>query len=330
VVFYRASCQNSSAVEQLTRNEQVLGSNPSSGCFWAAAEDAPAQPKPAMSDLTHWLEHCELCPNFCRVNRLEGRKGLCRLGSEPVVSSANLHFGEESVLVGRGGSGTIFFTCCNLSCVFCQNYDISQLDYGRTISREELVRIMLELQDRGAENINLVTPTPQAVQIFEALKKARQRGLRLPVVYNCGGYENSDFLKELAGAVQIYMPDFKYGNDEAGERYSGVKNYATYCRQALLEMHRQVGDLRLDDRGVAVRGLLVRHLVLPGAAAGSEAVIDFLADRVSPNTFLNIMDQYHPAWKAADYAELRRRPLRREVEEVVDYARRRGLTNLLA
>ncbi len=330
MVFYRAIRQNSSVVEQLTRNEQVLGSSPSSGFLRGRGGDATAYLNPAMSDLTHWLENCELCPNFCRVNRLQGRKGRCRLGSEPVVSSANLHFGEEPVLVGRGGSGTIFFTCCNLGCVFCQNYDISQLDYGRSISREELIRIMLKLQDRGAENINLVTPTPQAAQIFEAVKKARRQGLRLPVVYNCGGYENPDFLKELAGLVQIYMPDFKYGTDEAGEKYSGVKNYATYCREALLEMHRQVGDLQLDDRGLATRGLLVRHLVLPAGVAGSEAVIDFLADHVSSNTFLNIMDQYHPAYKAAEFAELRRRPLRREVEEVAAYARRRGMTNLLS
>jgi len=279
-----------------------------------------------MSDLLHWLESCELCPNFCRVNRLEGEKGRCRLGSEIVISSANLHYGEEPVLVGRGGSGTVFFTCCNLKCVFCQNYDISQLDYGRPITQEELVRIMLTLQDRGAENINLVTPTHQAAQIFEAVKECRRQGLRLPIVYNCGGYENPELLKQLDGLVQIYMPDFKYGNNEAAQKYSGIGEYTTYCQDSILEMHRQVGDLQTDDSGVATKGLLVRHLVLPGGIADSEKIIDFIAAKISSGTYLNIMDQYHPAFHASEYKELSRRVFRQEVEEVVQYARQKGLT----
>ncbi|UCF96533.1 MAG: radical SAM protein [Spirochaetaceae bacterium] len=282
-----------------------------------------------MPDLQHWLQSCELCPNFCRVNRLEGKKGRCRLGSGLVVSSANLHYGEEPVLVGRGGSGTIFFTCCNLKCVFCQNYDISQLDYGRPVDRDELVRIMINLQDRGAENINLVTPTHQGAQIFEAVKQARRQGLNLPIVYNCGGYENPKFLEELEGLVQIFMPDFKYGNNDAGEKYSGVKEYHTYCGKALLEMHRQVGDLQTDARGVATQGLLVRHLVLPNRIADSQRVIDFLVSAISPNTYLNIMDQYHPAFHAADYDGLRRRVFQQEVEEVVQYARARGMNRFI-
>ncbi len=233
------------------------------------------------------------------------------------------------MLVGRGGSGTIFFTCCNLKCVFCQNYDISQLDYGRIVSQEELVRIMLTLQDRGAENINLVTPTHQAAQIFEAVKESLRQGLRLPIVYNCGGYENPAFLKELEGLVQIYMPDFKYGNNEAGQKYSGVREYTAYCQESILEMHRQVGDLQMDDRGVATKGLLVRHLVLPGRIADSEKVIDFIAGKISRDTSLNIMDQYHPAFQASEYKELRRRVFRQEVEEVVLYARRKGLRRLV-
>jgi putative pyruvate formate lyase activating enzyme len=282
-----------------------------------------------MPDLRNWLESCELCPNFCRVNRLEGEKGRCRLGSELVVSSANLHYGEEPVLVGRGGSGTIFFTCCNLKCVFCQNYDISQLDYGSPVDQNELVRNMITLQDRGAENINLVTPTHQAAQIFEAVKEARREGLKLPIVYNCGGYENPDFLRELDGLVQIYMPDFKYGNDEAGLKYSGVSEYSTWCRKALVEMHRQVGDLQTDQRGVATRGLLVRHLVLPNRIADSQKVIDFLASSISSDTYLNIMDQYHPAFHASEYNGLRRRVFRQEVEEVLQYARSKGMSRLL-
>jgi putative pyruvate formate lyase activating enzyme len=282
-----------------------------------------------MPDLLNWLESCELCPNFCRVNRLEGKKGRCRLGSGLVISSANLHFGEEPVLVGRGGSGTIFFTCCNLKCVFCQNYDISQLDYGHPVDQNELVRIMLTLQKRGAENINLVTPTHQAAQIFQAVKQARGQDLELPIVYNCGGYENPEFLRELDGLVQIYMPDFKYGNDEAGLKYSGVSEYYGWCRKSLLEMHRQVGDLQTDSRGVATRGLLVRHLVLPNRLAGSQKVIDFLASSISRDTYLNIMDQYHPAFHACDYNGLRRRVFRQEVEEVLQYARDAGMRRLL-
>jgi putative pyruvate formate lyase activating enzyme len=282
-----------------------------------------------MPDLRNWLKSCELCPNFCRVNRLREEKGRCRLGSGLFVSSANLHYGEEPVLVGRGGSGTIFFTCCNLKCVFCQNYDISQLDYGRPVEEDELIRIMFTLQDRGAENINLVTPTHQAAQIFEAVKEARHHGLQLPIVYNCGGYENPEFLKELDGLVQIYMPDFKYGNDDAGLEYSGVSEYYTYCREALLEMHNQVGDLQVDHRGVATRGVLVRHLVLPNRIADSQKVIEYLASAVSRNTYLNIMDQYHPAFHASEHKELRRRVFRQEVEDVIQYARGKGMTNLL-
>ncbi len=281
-----------------------------------------------MASLRDWLSGCRVCPNFCGVDRLAGEKGRCRTAAELVVSSADLHFGEERVLVGRGGSGTIFFTACNLRCLFCQNYDVSQLDRGRPLSAGELVRLALALQERGAENINLVTPTHQAPLIFEALREARRRGLRLPIVYNCGGYENPEFLRELSGLVDIYMPDFKYGADAEGERLSGVREYARWCRESLREMHRQVGDLRLGPRGVAVSGLLVRHLVLPRGLAGSRQVIDFLAGEISPDTFLNVMDQYHPDWRAGEIRELDRRVCRQEVQEVRDYARARGMRRL--
>ncbi len=245
------------------------------------------------------------------------------------MSAADLHFGEEPMLVGRGGSGTIFFTACNLACVFCQNYDISQLDRGKEISRSRLAAIMLDLQAQGAVNINLVTPTHQAAQIFTALGEARESGLGLPIVYNCGGYENSNFLKELEGLVQIYMPDFKYGSDRAGFEYSGVKCYSSFCKQALKEMHRQVGDLELDSRGIARRGLLVRHLVLPNRSADSKRVIDFIAE-LSLNTAVNIMNQYHPVWHAGSYRSLNRRTYRHEVEEVVEYAREKGLKGIIS
>ncbi|MBN1699652.1 MAG: 4Fe-4S cluster-binding domain-containing protein [Spirochaetales bacterium] len=282
-----------------------------------------------MPNLLSWLQHCNVCPNFCEVDRLRGKKGKCRSGRDIVISSANLHYGEEPVLVGKGGSGTIFFTACNLSCVFCQNYDISQLDYGKTISRQELITIMFHLQLRGAENINLVSPTHQAPQIFEAIVTARKKGLRLPVVYNCGGYENPDFIRELDGLVDIYMPDFKYGRNEAGERYSCVKQYTDYCMKSLLEMQRQVGSLKLDASHVARRGLLVRHLVLPEGTAFSKEVIDFIADSISVDTYLNIMDQYRPAYNAADYPPLKRRPFRYEIDEVAEYAKKRGLKRIL-
>jgi putative pyruvate formate lyase activating enzyme len=282
-----------------------------------------------MSDLREWLSECRVCPNQCRVNRRQGQKGRCRLADSLTVSSADLHFGEEPVLVGRGGSGTIFFTACNLACVFCQNYDISQLDRGSPVSEGELARLALGLQARGAENINLVSPTHQAPLIFEALKKARRQGLVLPIVYNCGGYENPEFLRRLEGLVDIYMPDFKYGSDAAAQAYSGVAGYVRWCQESLLEMQLQTGELALDSRGVAVRGLLVRHLVLPEGLAGSKAVIDFLAERVSRHTYLNIMDQYHPCFRAGEHRQLARRVFRHEVEEVVRYAREKGMDRLL-
>jgi putative pyruvate formate lyase activating enzyme len=281
-----------------------------------------------MSNQRDWLAECTVCPNFCRVDRRGGQLGRCRTGAGLKVSAADLHQGEESVLVGRGGSGTIFFTSCNLACVFCQNYELSQLVRGSAVSEAELVRLTLALQARGAENINLVTPTHQAPQIFAALKQARRGGLTIPVVYNCGGYENPEFLREVAGLVDIYMPDFKYGDSVLAERYSGVKGYVEWCQKALVEMHRQVGDLAVDARGVARSGLLVRHLVLPGGLAGSKAVIDFLAERLSRDTYLNIMDQYHPAYRASEFPALRRRVFRHEVEEVREYARNRGLRRL--
>ncbi|HEC62314.1 MAG TPA: radical SAM protein [bacterium] len=282
-----------------------------------------------MTDLLPWLDHCELCPNLCRVNRRQGQTGQCRLTDGIVVSAADLHFGEEPMLVGKSGSGAIFFTACNLSCVFCQNYDISQLDRGKEISQSRLAAIMLDLQAQGALNINLVTPTHQAAQISAALSEARRHGLGLPIVYNCGGYENSSLLKELEGQVQIYMPDFKYGSDRAGFEYSGVKGYNSCCKQALQEMHRQVGDLELDSRGIALGGLLIRHLVLPNRSADSKRVIDFIAE-LSLNTAVNIMDQYRPAWHAGSYRALNRRTYRHEVEEVVEYARGKGLGRLIS
>ncbi len=283
-----------------------------------------------MPTLLNWLKNCNVCPNACGVDRIAGQTGRCRTGSEIRISAADLHFGEEPCLVGRGGSGTVFFTACNLSCVFCQNYDISKLDRGSPIGPERLLMLLFGLQSRGAVNINLVSPTHQAPQVFETVRRARAEGLRIPVVYNCGGYENADFIRELDGLVDIYMPDFKYGSDAEALAYSGVELYYENCSAAIREMHRQVGDLNIDGEGMARRGLLVRHLVLPNGIAGSRAVIDFLVEKVSPRTYLNIMDQYRPVFKASEHPKIARRASRREIEEVVEYAAQRRLSRILS
>ncbi|MBN1410875.1 MAG: 4Fe-4S cluster-binding domain-containing protein [Spirochaetales bacterium] len=282
-----------------------------------------------MSGLVDRLNKCMQCPHSCSVDRLHGERGKCRLDASLLICQASLHFGEESVLVGRGGSGTIFFSSCNLSCVFCQNYDISQLDTGRTVNAKELHRMMMGLQNQGAENINLVSPTHQSAQIFDVIRESKKQGLNLPVVYNCGGYENAEWLRELDGLVDIYMPDFKYGDNAAALEYSGCKEYFEHCSQSLLEMQRQAGSLKMNERGVAYRGLLIRHLVLPFQQAGSFKVIDFITDNLPLDTYVNIMDQYRPCYHAAEYEKLSRRVFAYEVEEVVLYAKKKGLLRVL-
>ena len=274
------------------------------------------------------LRECRVCPNACGVNRLTGELGACGVGPEVRVASSSLHFGEEPQLVGRGGSGTIFFSGCSLECVYCQNSDISQSTWGGEYSARQTARLMLELQSRGAENINLVTPTHQP-RLFDGLRIARTQGLSVPVVYNCSGYENPEYLREIEGLVDIYMPDIKYSSDAAGKRYSAVEGYWRWARQALLEMHRQVGTLRTDSRGVARRGLLVRHLVLPEDLSGSRGVLDFIADRISPHTFMNIMAQYRPAYRARNVPALRRRVTLEEFEGILTYARAKGMVNTI-
>ncbi len=248
------------------------------------------------------LESCDLCPNNCKVNRLKGEIGICRIAAKALVASYGPHFGEESFLVGYGGSGTIFFSGCNLRCVFCQNWTISQLSEGEEV---EVDQVMLLLQKRGCHNINLVTPTHQVPMILEALAKAFQSGLKIPIVYNCGGYESVETLKLLEGIIDIYMPDFKYGNDEIALKYSGVKNYVEVAKAALKEMYRQVGPLRLRN-GIAIGGLFVRHLVLPNDLAQTEMVFQAVAE-VSTDIPVNVMAQYYPSYKAFNYPELSRR-----------------------
>jgi len=274
------------------------------------------------------LRGCRLCPCECGVNRLDGEVGGCHTADRAVVSSHGPHFGEETPLVGQGGSGTIFFSGCSLHCVFCQNYSISQLCQGDGASEQKLARMMLSLQARGCHNINLVSPTHVVPQILEALEIAAESGLRLPLVYNSGGYDSQEVLKLLDGVVDIYMPDMKYGDAGVAERLSGVRDYPHVNRLAVKEMHRQVGDLQLDCRGTAWRGLLVRHLVLPGGLAGTMATTDFIAKEISPNTYVNIMDQYRPCYRARDIPGLARPVTRAELNSALEMARQVGLRRL--
>jgi len=272
------------------------------------------------------LEKCDICPRKCGVNRLEGETGYCRSGRVAQVSSFTPHFGEEAPLVGSHGSGTIFMTNCNLGCIFCQNYDISQLGEGREVSPKKLAAMMLQLQEGGCHNINFVTPTHFAPQILEALVEARAMGLTVPLVYNSGGYDSVETLKLLDGIFDIYMPDAKYGSDEAARKYSDAPNYAKYMKAAIIEMYRQVGPLEIDDEGIAVRGLLVRHLVLPNDLAGTAKIVKFLAEEVSPETYLNVMAQYQPAYKAHTCPDLNRPITLKEYANALELARKAGLS----
>jgi putative pyruvate formate lyase activating enzyme len=275
--------------------------------------------------LHNLFEECRICPNECMAKRSEGETGECHSTDEIIISSVGPHYGEEPPLVGTHGSGTIFLTNCNLSCEFCQNYDISHLGIGEKITIEDLSGAMLKLQKRGCHNINLVTPTHFTPQIVDALILAVEKGLELPIVYNCGGYESVEILKLLEDIIDIYMPDIKYSVDENALKYSGIHNYWGVVTKALKEMHRQVGDFKISKRGIAQRGLLIRHLVLPNDIAGSKKVIDFVADEISTDSYINIMDQYRPAYNANKYEKLKWRITPSEYKEVVDYALSRGL-----
>ncbi len=272
------------------------------------------------------LESCEMCPRHCRVNRLKDEKGFCRIGRNARVYSYTPHFGEEPPLVGRHGSGTIFFSGCNLACVFCQNYDISQMDSGREVSAADLSRMMVSLQDVGCHNINFVTPSHVVPQILEALALAADDGLTVPLVYNSGGYDRVETIKLLEGIFDIYMPDAKYGSDEKASRYSQAPRYTHYMKTSIREMHRQVGDLLLDVEGVAVKGLLVRHLVLPSGLTDSAKIVRFLSEEISRDTYLNVMAQYRPEYGACNYTELDRRITVKEYTDVVRLAADAGLT----
>jgi len=274
------------------------------------------------------LAACDLCAQECHVDR-HTEKGVCRTGMRAVVSSHGPHHGEESPLsgppYGGRGSGTIFFTWCNLKCQFCQNYEISQLGDGREVEPEEIAAKMLELQAMGCHNINFVSPSHVAAQILAAVAIAAPAGLHLPLVYNTGGYDSLVALQLLDGVVDIYMPDMKYADARPALRLSKARNYPEVNRAAVKEMHRQVGDLVMDEGGIARRGLLVRHLVMPGGLAGTPEVARFLAEEISRDTYINVMAQYHPAYKASEHPPLDRRITPKEYAEAVAACRAAGL-----
>ncbi|MGA1795374.1 MAG: radical SAM protein [bacterium] len=274
------------------------------------------------------LSPCTLCPRTCKVDRLRGERGFCRTGALPVVSSYGPHFGEESPLVGEHGSGTIFITHCNLGCIFCQNYEISHLGEGQEISPEDLSRIMLDLQRRGCHNINFVSPTHVVPFILDALPFAIDRGLTLPLVYNTGGYDSLASIRLLEGVFDIYMPDFKFAGAEEGKQYAHAPDYFQVACAALAEMHRQVGDLQLDSRGIAWRGLLIRHLVMPEGVAGTDKVMAYISQRLSKDTYINIMDQYRPCGEARLHPEIDRAITGEEFAGAIRIAHSYGLHRL--
>ncbi|HET6460330.1 MAG TPA: radical SAM protein [Syntrophales bacterium] len=274
------------------------------------------------------VRDCSLCPRECHVNRLSGELGFCRTGEKAKVASLHAHFGEESPLVGTGGSGTIFFRSCNLLCYFCQNYDISHDAGGGEVKPEDLADMMLSLQRRGCHNINFVTPSHVVPQILQGLFIAIECGLKVPLVYNTGGYDKVETLKILEDVFDIYMPDFKFWEARWSEKFCKAHDYRDIAKAAIKEMHRQVGDLFIDESGVAEKGLLVRHLVMPNDVSNTKEVMTFLADRISEDTYVNVMDQYHPCGKAMLDPAINRRLTRREYAEAIRHTKGAGLHRL--
>jgi putative pyruvate formate lyase activating enzyme len=283
--------------------------------------------KTNIDKLYSMMEQCNICPKKCGVNRNDGQKGLCKTLDKIFVASINVHSGEEPPISAKNGSGTIFFSNCTLNCVFCQNYPISQLGNGKEMSLENLVNNMLNLQKRGAHNINFVTPTHYSAQIAKAVYISKKRGLVIPTVYNCSGYENVETLKLLEGIVDIYLPDIKYADNEIAFKYSKVKNYVQVNQLALKEMKRQVGDLQVDQNGVAKKGIIVRHLVLPGNINNTKKALKFIAEELSRDTYVSLMSQYHTAYKSNEFKELSHSLSLQEYNEAVDYLETLNLKN---
>lgn len=274
------------------------------------------------------LKSCDLCPRNCQVNRLSGELGYCKATLQPKVSSYFPHFGEEKFLVGRNGSGTIFFTFCNLGCVFCQNYTISHLGVGENVTTKELARIMLYLQNIGCHNINLVTPTHYVPQILEALCVAIEDGLNIPLVYNTSGYESLETLKLLEGIIDIYMPDIKFYSNQIAKRFANAEDYPEKTKEAVKEMYNQVGNLIINKEGIAERGLIIRHLLLPNKLSGLEEWLNFLKSELSTDVFINIMPQYRPLYKAKLFPEIDRPIFLSEYVEALELAKKMGFKNI--
>jgi putative pyruvate formate lyase activating enzyme len=274
------------------------------------------------------LADCHLCPRRCGVNRLAGEKGVCRTGRNAVVASYAAHFGEEQPLVGINGSGTIFFSNCNLLCLFCQNFEISHLGEGEEVTADQLAAMLLNLQRQGCHNINFVTPSHVVPQILSALVKAVEAGLTIPLVYNSSGYDSLGTLRLLNGVIDIYMPDFKFWIARSAKRYAKAPDYPEVAREAIKEMHRQVGDLVINHEGLAVRGLLVRHLVMPGGISETGAILHFIAQEISANTYVNVMDQYRPCGRAYKKPPIDRCLSAAEYQEALQLAGKAGLRRL--
>lgn len=275
------------------------------------------------------LRACRLCPRQCGVDRIRGRRGFCRAPAGPVVHSASPHFGEEIPLTGRHGSGTIFFSNCNLRCVFCQNWPIAHEGRGQTITEQDLAGVMLELQRLGCHNINVVTPTHVMPNILRATRTALHGGLRIPLVYNTGGYEDPEIIRLLDGVVDIYLPDVKYTDGRQAAKYSGgAEDYPERAKASVLEMHRQVGGLVTDDDGIALRGVMIRHLVMPNRVAGTEDFVAWVARELPKTTYVNVMAQYRVEYEAFNHPEIARAITPAEFLEAMDWAKDAGLTNL--
>ena len=267
----------------------------------------------------HELENCNICPHRCGVNRMNGKTGRCKATDKVKVALASIHNFEEPCISGKNGSGTVFFSNCNLNCVFCQNYEISQLGKGKEISIEELADIFIKQQNKNVHNINLVTPTMYIYQIIEAIKLARDKGLKIPIVYNSNGYENVEALKHLKGYIDIYLPDLKYSNNEIAYKYSNIKNYYENAVQAIKEMYNQVGTPIIDENGIMKKGLMIRHLVLPNQLQNSKDVLKWINDNMDKKVFVSVMAQYFPTYRANHFPEISRKLTKEEYNEIEQY-----------
>lgn len=273
------------------------------------------------------LEKCEICPHRCKVNRLEGKIGKCHATSKVKIALYSTHNFEEPCISGKKGSGTIFFSNCNLNCIYCQNYEISQQRKGKEISIEELADIMLKQQEKEVENINLVTPTSYTLQIVEAIKMAKQKGLKLPIIYNTNGYENIETLKILKGYIDIYLPDLKYYYNKLGKRYSNIDHYFEIATKAIKEMYHQVGKVQMSRDGIIEKGVIIRHLILPNHIENSKKVLKWIKENLKDNVYVSIMAQYFPTYKAKENNKLNRKIMQKEYEEIQEYVYAIGLQN---